>query len=481
MNHEKSTNKGQNQLPGTKPVASDQDKKLKRSVLLVAGFSAFITPFMGAATNLALPAIGNDLDASAIQLSWIVSIYLLSSAIFLLPAGRMGDIVGRKKVFLTGLIIFTISTFTILFSKTILSFLILRSIQGASSAMIFGTSMAIITSVFPPGERGKALGINITAVYAGLSSGPFIGGLLTEQYGWRSIFAVLVPIGIIAIILTQTRIKTEWAEAKGERLDVGGTILLGGGLIALILGFSKIPSGTGFIISTAGIFLLLLFILWEKRANSPLLNITLLATNRVFSYSNLAALIHYSATSATGFFLSLYLQYIQGLDARTAGFILMTQPVVMAIFSITAGKLSDRLNAGYIASTGMALTAFGLFLLTFITTETSLVYIISILVLNGTGFALFSTPNSNAIMSSVEKRDLGVASGMLGTMRMVGQTMSLGIAMMLIALFIGSNKINPDNYPYLLKAIKIGLVIFASLCIPAIFASLARNRKLKRR
>lgn len=463
------------QIKQTDPAAG-----LKRSVLFVAAFSAFITPFMGAATNLALPAIGKDLDASAIELNWVITSYLLSTAIFLLPAGRLGDIVGRKRIFMYGLVLFSITTFALVFSRHIGYFLVLRSLQGISSAMIFGTSMAIITSVFPPGERGKAMGINITAVYAGLSSGPFLGGLLTEYLGWRSIFALLVPVGIIAAILTYRRIKMEWADAHDEKLDLAGALLVGSGLVTLILGFSRLPSAHAIIMCAAGIILLALFFGWEKRAKYPLLDLSLLLNNRVFSFSSLAALIHYSATSAIGFFLSLYLQYLKGLDARTAGLVLMTQPVIMALFSVPAGKLSDRINPGYIASAGIAITSIGLFLLTFIQVETPLAYIISILVLNGTGYALFSTPNSNAIMSSVEKRHLGVASGMLGTVRMVGQTMSLGVAMILIALFIGDAKINPSNYPELLKTIKAGLVIFAFVCIPAIFASLARNSSLNK-
>jgi len=402
-------------------------RQLKRLILFITAFASFITPFMGAAIILALPAIGKDFDASAIQLNWIVTIYLLTTAVFMLPFGRLGDIVGRKKIFMYGLILFTLTTLAITFSKSIGYFLIFRSLQGLSSAMIFGNSMAIITSVFPPGERGKAMGINITAVYVGLSSGPFLGGLLTEYFGWRSIFIVLIPIGATAALLTFRKIRVEWAEANSEK---------------------------------------------------PLLDINLLLSNKVFSYSNLAAMIHYSATSAIGFFLSLYLQYLKGLDARTAGFILMTQPVMMAVFSIPAGKLSDRINPGYIASIGIGITAIGIFALSFIQQSTSLVFIISTLAFNGFGYALFSTPNSNAIMSSVEKKHLGVASGMLGTMRMVGQTMSLGIAMLLIALFLGKDKISPDNFPVLLKTIKTGLFIFAIICIPAIFASLARNKKL---
>ncbi len=456
-------------------------RELKRSVLYIAAFAAFITPFMGASVNLALPSIGSELGASAKQLNWVVTAYMLGTAVFMLPFGRLGDILGRKKIFMLGLILFTITTACIIFTHNIASFLVFRILQGISSAMIFGTSMAIITSVFPPGERGRAMGINITAVYAGLSSGPFLGGLLTEYFGWRSIFVFLVPISATAAYITYRKIKTEWSEAKGEKLDIPGSVLLGGGLILSILGFSRIPGTTGVVLIISGLVMILSFFLYERRAASPLLDINLLLSNKVFSFSNLAAMIHYAATAGIGFFMSLYLQYLKGLDARTAGFIIMTQPVVMALFSIPAGKLSDKRNPGHIASAGIAITSVGIFALTFIQQATSLIYIISILAFNGLGYALFSSPNSNAIMSSVEKKHLGVASGMLGTMRMIGQTTSLGIAMMLISLNLGDEAINPSNYDELLVTIRTGLIIFAVICIPAIFASLARNKKLNNR
>ncbi|MBN1387967.1 MAG: MFS transporter [Bacteroidales bacterium] len=456
-------------------------RELKRSVLFIAAFSAYITPFMGAAINLALPSIGSELEASAKQLNWVVTAYLLGTAVFMLPFGRLGDILGRKKIFISGLILFTIITACIAFTGNIRSFLIFRVLQGISSAMIFGTSMAIITSVFPPGERGRAMGINITATYAGLSSGPFLGGLLTEYFGWRSIFAFIIPISATAAYLTYRKIRMEWSEAKGEKLDIPGSVLLGGGLVLVILGFSRIPGATGIILITAGLLMILSFFIIEWKARFPLLDIKLLTSNRVFSFSNLAAMIHYAATSGIGFFMSLYLQYIKGLDARTAGFIIMTQPVMMALFSVPAGKLSDERNPGHIASAGIAMTSLGIFALTFIQQSTSLLYIISILAFNGLGYAFFSSPNSNAIMSSVEKKHLGVASGMVGTMRLIGQTTSLGIAMMLISLNLGDQAINPENYDQLLKTIRTGLSIFAVICIPAIFASLARNKKLNKR
>lgn len=456
----------------------NEEKITKRSVLLVATFAAFLTPFLGSAVNLALPSIGKDLGASAISLGWVISSFILSSAMFLLPFGRLADIVGRKKVFSLGLILFTVSTFLIIFSHSITSLIILRIFQGLASAMIFGTSMAIITSVFQPGERGKAMGINITAVYLGLSIGPIIGGLLTQYFGWRSIFIFLIPFGLVSILLTHTKIKTEWAEASGEKFDWTGSIVYGLALASFMYGFSKLPSTTGWICLSSGVVLAVLFLFIENRTNTPVFDIRLILQNRIFAFSGLAALINYSATSAIGFFISLYLQYLKGLDARAAGLIMISQPIAMTILSPVAGRLSDRMNPGVIASAGMGLTAVGLIFLCFITQTTPDYFIVLLLVLMGIGFGLFSSPNSNAIMSSVERRHLGVASGVVGTMRMIGQMMSMGIAMMLISLYIGKETINPKTYPGLIAGMRTGFLIFSGLSFLGIFASLARNSKL---
>lgn len=454
------------------------EKTSKKSVLLVATFAAFLTPFLGSAVNLALPSIGKDLHANAIQLGWVISSFILSSAIFLLPFGRFADIIGRKKIFTLGILFFTISTSLIIFSHSIASLIILRVFQGFSGAMIFGTSLAIITSVFEPGERGRAMGINITAVYLGLSCGPVIGGLLTQYFGWRSIFVFLIPFAIISLILIRTRIKTEWADASGERFDWRGSAIYGIALSSFMYGFSRLPSTIGWIFIIFGIIMAIVFLIAEKKTDNPVFDINLILHNRVFAFSGIAALIHYSATSATGFFISLYLQYLKGLDARTAGLIMISQPIAMTLLSPLAGKLSDRKNPGVIASAGMGLTATGLILLCFIKDTTPNYLIIALLVTMGIGFGLFSSPNSNAIMSSVEKRHLGVASGVVGTMRMVGQMMSMGIAMMLISLYIGKETINPATYPGLLASMRTGFLIFSILSVFGIFASLARNEKL---
>jgi MFS family permease len=451
------------------------EKEVKQSVLVVAAFAAFLTPFMGSAINLALPSIGTEFGVNAINLNWIVSSYILATAMFLLPFGRLADIVGRKKIFTLGILLFTVSTFLIIFTRTFAFLIALRVAQGISSAMIFGTSLAIITSVFPPGERGRAMGINITAVYIGLSGGPFLGGLLTRFFGWRSIFLFLVPFGIAAIILISRRMKGEWAESRGERFDLKGSVVYGLSLLLLMYGFSRLPGMAGIIMIVAGALVFTAFLFIEKRVTNPVLNIKLITGNRVFALSSLAALIHYSATSAIGFFVSLYLQYLKGIDPGRAGMVLIAMPVTMALLSPLAGRLSDRFDPGRIASAGMAVTATGIILMCFITAGTGVPVIISLLVMMGVGFAFFSSPNTNAIMSSVERKNLGLASGIVGTMRMTGQMMSMGISMLLFALFLGKEVISPANYTAFLASMKTGLTISAVLCILGVFASLARN------
>jgi len=456
------------------------ERELKRSVLTVTAFASFLTPFMGSAVNLALPSIGEEFSLNAVTLNWIVSSYMLTTSILLLPAGRAGDILGRRKVFTAGMVVFTLSMILLTFTPGIRWLIGVRILQGVGGAMMFGTNMAILTSVFPPGERGRAMGINVTAVYAGLASGPFLGGLLTRYLGWRSIFALLIPMGIVSLILIRSRMKKEWAEARGESFDWPGAVVYGFAMAALMYGFSKLPDLRGWIITGTGLLLMPLFILREKKAFHPLFDITLISGNRVFAFSSLAALIHYAATSAIGFFLSLFLQYIKDLGPRDAGFVLMAWPVTMTLISPLAGKLSDHHNPGVLASIGMAISTAGLIMLCFLNEHTPVAFIVIILLFMGAGFSLFSSPNSNAIMSSVEKRQLGNASGMLGTMRNVGQTFSMAIALMLLALFMGHETINPGNYPQLMKSMKTGFIVFSFLCFAGVFASLARNKSLRK-
>ena len=450
--------------------------RAQRAALIAATLTSFLTPFMDSATNVALPIISREFGMDAVLLSWIRVAYLLAAAMFLVPFGKIADIYGRKRIYSYGTAIFTLAALLIGLSTSGTMLIAVRVVQGFGSAMIFGTGVAILTSVFPPGDRGRVLGINVAAVYLGLSVGPSIGGVLTQQLGWRSIFFVTVALGLIALGFVLFRLKEEWAEAQGERFDLVGSVIYALALVALMIGVSRLPGVTGAALMGLGILGLGIFGAWEVRARYPVLHIDLLVTNRPFAFSNVAALINYSATSATAFLLSLYLQYIKALTPQQAGLVLIAQPIVQASLSPLTGRLSDRIEPRIVASIGMGFTALGLALLVFVTAATPLWAIIIRLILLGFGFALFSSPNMNAIMGSVERRFYGVASGMLGTMRLMGQMFSQGIATLLFALYIGRVEITPEFYPLFLTSVKTAFAIFAVLCVGGIFASLARGK-----
>jgi len=448
----------------------------KQSVLIVATVSSFMTPFMGSATNVALPAIQADFDLDAIMLTWVPAAYLLSCAVFLLPFGKFADIYGRRKVFIYGIWVSTISSFLTAIAPTVAVLLVSRVIGGVGGAMIFSTSLAILTSVFPPLERGRAIGITVAAVYIGLSSGPFVGGVLTNHFSWRAIFVATIALGIAAIYLSTWRLEGEWAEAKGQKFDITGGLLYGLAMVLIMYGISVLPSSHGYWIIAVGLVLGGVFFWWEGKTASPLVNPELFSQNRTFALSSLAALINYCATFAVTFMLSLYLQYIKGFSPQTSGLTLMVQPLVMAFFSPVAGMLSDRIEPRYISSLGMAMTAVGLFALTFLQFQTSSTFIISDLVLLGFGFALFSSPNTNAIMSSVEKEFYGVASGTVGSVRLIGAMLSMGIATLVFSLHIGRVQITPKYYAVFLKSVDTAFTIFALICVMGIFASITRGR-----
>lgn len=452
------------------------DNRSKNVALFITTMGAFLTPYMSSAVNLALPAIGNEFKLSAVSLTWIGTAFLLATAIFLVPFGKLADIYGRKRIYTYGMAIYTISAALLATSNSEIELIAFRLIEGLGAAMLFGTGAAILTSVFPPGERGKALGINIAATYFGLSMGPFLGGILTQYFGWRSVFLINVPLGILIVILVLWILKGEWAEARGEKFDILGSVIYGLGLTLAIYGTSLLPSNYGTLFILGGIIVLIAFAALELKAESPVLDIRLFENNRVFTFSSLAAFLNYSSTYAIAFFLSLYLQYIKGFSPQSAGIILLAQPAVQAIFSPFAGRLSDRMEPRIVASSGMALTAVGVLVLVFLSESTSIGVVIASLMISGLGFALFASPNTNAIMSSVPRRFYGVASGTVGTMRLTGQMFSQAIAMLVSAIYIGNAQIIPSNYSLFLMAMHTAFTILVALCSTGIIFSLARGR-----
>ncbi|MCX8023564.1 MAG: MFS transporter, partial [Syntrophorhabdaceae bacterium] len=247
-------------------------------------------------------------------------------------------------------------------------------------------------------------------------------------------------------------------------------------LLFIIYGASHLPSLFSIAIIIIGIIGIFIFVYHEMRVKNPVLNIALFKNNRPFVFSNVAALIHYSASFATGFLLSFYLQFIKGFSAQSAGFVLVCQPIMMALISPLAGKASDRIEARIVASSGMALTGIGLIMLVFLKADTDLIYIITSQIIIGSGFGLFSSPNTNAVMASVGGKFYGVASSLISTMRLLGQVFNLSIVMLVFNLVIGKVGIGPSNLPQLLQAIKISFAISGGLCSIGVYTSLSRGK-----
>jgi len=458
-------------------TAPDPGRRLRRAALTASALSSFLTPFMGSAMNIGLPLVAREFGLGAVTLGWVATSYILAAAMFLVPFGRLGDILGRKKIYALGLGVYIAGTTMCGLSTSAVTLLAGRVVQGIGGAMIFGTGIAILTSIFPPRERGRALGINTAAVYTGLSFGPALGGFLVQYWGWRGVFWVSVPVALGALILVAVVLKGEWADARGEAFDYAGSAAFGLGLVGLMYGFSRLPALSGILVTAAGAAALAVFVRIELGSLHPVLDVRMFRHNRVFAFSNLAALINYSATSAVSFLLSLYLQYIKGLPPRQAGLVLVAQPILMALTSPGAGRLSDRVEPRILASAGMALTSVGLAWFAFLNGTTTIASIAAGLVLLGLGFGLFSSPNTNAVMGCVDKRCYGVASASLGTMRLGGQMLSLGLTMLIFSLVLGRAPITPANFPQFLWSVRLAFVFYAGLCVIGVWASLARGNR----
>lgn len=461
-------------MPQAEPTPST--RKTQRAALVVSTMTSFIGPFMGSSVNVALPSIGHDFALSAVLLGWVNMAFLIVSAPFSIPAGRLGDIHGRKRVYMVGVGVLTVASMAIALAGSGLSVIVWRGIQGVGAAMIFSTGMAILVAVYPPEQRGRVLGINVAAVYLGLSSGPFLGGMLTQYLGWRSIFWVNVPGGLLLLLLTITMLEGEWAEAKGASFDWIGTTILIAALAATLYAFSELPRREAFVLLAGGVLALSAFALFESRRKDPLVDMKLFRHNAIFAFSSLAALINYAATFAVTFLLSLYLQKIRALSPQQAGLVLVAQPLVQAILSPTAGKLADKYEPRTIASIGMALCALGVGMLNVVDVQTSFAYLLGCLVFLGLGFAFFSSPNTKAIMGAVERRDFGVASAVVGTMRQMGMSFSMGIVMMILNMHLGKEAIALHTAAPFVASMRSAFLVFVVMCAAGIFASIARGR-----
>jgi MFS family permease len=465
-------------LPGSNNGSnngSNGDVSSRRAVLFVVAAVQFLTPFMFSAVGVALPAIGREFSATAVELGLIEMIYILAVALFLLPVGRFADIHGRKRVFITGIITITLATIALSLAPTIELFILFRFMQGIGAALITSTSFAILTSVFPKSHLGRAMGIVVGSIYLGISAGPTLAGLMIHWFGWRWIFYSAVPVELTALLFTLTTLKGEWAGAKGEPFDVRGSLLYIVSLFGLIMGMAQLNSASwGFAAAGLGGMGIGLFIFQQWRAPYPLVQIGSVIRNRVFLFSSIATWLNYAAAFGVMFFFSIYLQVVKGVSPKDTGFILVIQPALQAIFAPYAGRLADRYSPAPIATIGMAICTTALAISLFLSKESSFSLIFIIQILMGIGFGTFSTPNSTAVMNSVSPREYGMASAVVATMRTTGMLACMTMITLILSSYMGSEPVSLQSADGFISSMRLSLFIFTIMGLLGVAFSFGR-------
>jgi EmrB/QacA subfamily drug resistance transporter len=454
----------------------------RRTVLLTAAIAEFVATFTASAVSVASQSIDEEWHVSAVTLSWISLAYILLAAALLMPAGRLADIYGRKRFFVIGMVAFTVFAFAAALAPSASVLILFRALQGVATAILYACTVALVTLAYPPENRGRALGLMVGGVYLGLTLGPLLGGIIIDNLGWRWTFAFVGVIGATNCVLAGWRLQgVEWREPRRARFDVAGSIVWAVALTLLLVGFSLLPETLGWALIAAGAAGIAGFLWRETRAADPLLNVDLLRRNRAFAYSNVATLITYAATFAVTFLISLYLEYDKGLTAQTVGLVLVTGTLVQTVFSPVAGRVADRVEARFVAAAGITACALGLGACVFLGDDTPYGYIIAALSLLGLGLAFFATPIMHVIMGSVDRNYTGVASATIGTMRMTGQNISLGLATSLLAVFVGRHAITTADSSKLLTSIRVTFALLTALCVVGLVVALAGTRAAETR
>lgn len=419
----------------------------------------FINAIQNSSINIAIPKIVLDLHADAILVSWIPTSFLLTSVVLLLPSGRLADIHGRKKIYLAGIVVLAVATTLAMLAQRIEWLLFTRMLQGIGAAMTFATGLALVMSLFTAENRGIALGLASGSVYIGLACGPLIGGWLTETFGWRSVFMFPIPLLFISFILVTTYVKGEWKSEDQQKVDWTGAFIFAVWATALFVGVSSLPDLESILLILIGIFCLIGFLYQQANSKYPLIRFKRIINNHVFSHSLIASSCTYSSNYPLIFLFSLYLQYIQGLTPIQAGKIMVLQAVMMATMAPISGRLSDKYEPRIIATCGCLIMFCAFSVLRGVGSDTSLYLIGGALMMLGIGFGLFTTPNNNAALSSIDKSRLSIGSALLNMARIMGNMVGTALVLVLVSVFIGDKAITPAQYDALLTVIHWALSI----------------------
>lgn len=450
----------------------------QKAALTTALISSFITTFTGSAMNLSVVNIEETFHTNAALVGWIVTAFTLAVVACSVPMGKIADARGRKRMLLIGVGSFAVISFISGLSVSIWMLIAMRALQGLAGSMIFATNNAILISAFPESERGKMLGIAVCSTYLGLSLGPVLGGILNNAFGWRSIFTVTCAISIAAWISGRGVEDDRKSHPENrENPDVAGNILYMISTLLFLYGLTNLSIlKFSWVLVIAGILMLIVFTAVEKRAANPVVKISLFTEDRAFAFSNLAALLNYGATFAVSYLLSIYLQTVKGYPTQIAGLLLIFMPVVQAAFSPLMGHLSDKVAPYKLASAGMGICVIGLAMFAFLGQKTPITAVIFMLCFMGFGFALFSSPNTNAIMACVGPEDYSIANSILATMRTMGQTVSMAIVTIIIGLVMRGQTLNDASPAVMVHTMRLCFLVFVVMCLAGVFFSLARKK-----
>lgn len=440
-------------------------------VVFIAALTSFFGVFLSNGIIIGVPAIAQDFAMNNVIQNWIPTIFFLVMAVFTVPAGQISGKFGVKKSLLAGVVIFLIGSVGAALSFSTESFMLFRIIQGASVALVNVSGMAMVVSAVKPQNRGKALGFTVTGIYLATSLSPVICGSLVYNLGWRSIFYVVIPFLVLCILLMIVKVPQEWKTYEHDKIDKVGSVLYAIGILLFIYGFTNLVNQTGIILTVVGIILLVVFAMWELRQTSPVFNMNLFK-NMKFTSSNIAALCSYLAIMVVTTILNYHFQYVRGWNAQMAGLILIVTPIIMAIIAPNSGKLSDRIHPQKLAAIGMAIATVALLILTFLNGNTPVYLVVIAMILQGVGMGLFSSPNMNAIMSSVPPKDAPTASASQATMRTIGQTMSLGLLTLVFAWIMGNLPLSTQYADLIVQSSQTICLICMIACLVSIFASL---------
>lgn len=451
------------------------NSKLENYVLLVVILIMFFTVFLSSAVVIALPTIASEFHMTNVVQNWITLLYFLAVAVVTIPAGQLSGKYGLKKSMIFGTVLFTVSSFIIMFSNSQDMFLILRIFQGLGAGFLSVASMAMVVSAFDAKNRGKAIGITVAGISLATFISPILAGVLNTNYGWRSLFVVTIPFLVLSLALLFIKINKEWNTLKDVSIDLKGCIAYVLGILLFIFGFSNLNKPEGLIYLIVGLILLVVFVFVELKVEHPALDVKLFK-NKNFAYSNIAALCSAVAGYAIITVINYNLQYIRGLDPQQSSIFLIIAPILQVIVTPIAGGLSDKHNPLKLSALGMGLAAVGTFMVAMMAVETSIEFLVISLALQGIGFGLFASPNTNAIMSSVPPKNTSMASASASAMRVIGQTISTGILTLVFIFIMGNALIAPENYHLVITSCEIIAVIFTVFCIAAIVASLVGSR-----